>query len=179
MGNDELSIVEKLKSARRSPSVEAQDYGIRIARDGTWYYLGSPIDRLPMVKLFASVLSRDEAGDYWLITPAERGRITVDDAPFTAVGLDIAIDPPGTDRNAVLTFRTNLDHLVDLGPDHPLRMAFDPETDEPRPYIQVKPGLEALIVRSVYYQLVDHASEDNGRTGVWSHGAFFPLDQRA
>ena len=179
MGNDELSIDEKLKSARRSPSVEVQNYDIRIARDGTWYYLGSPINRPALVKLFASVLSRDEAGDYWLITPAERGRITVDDAPFTAVELDIAFDPQGTARNAVLTFRTNLDHRVVLGPDHPIRMAFDPETDEPRPYIQVKPGLEALIVRSVYYQLVDHACEDNGRTGVWSHGVFFPLDQRA
>lgn len=179
MGNGELSLDEKLKAARQSASVEARVYNIRIARDGTWFYLGSSIDRPALVKLFASVLSRDEAGDYWLITPVERGRITVDDAPFTAVELDIAFGADGDERTAVFQFRTNLDHYVELGPAHPLRMAFDPETGEPRPYIQVKPGLEALIVRSVYYQLVDHASENNGRTGVWSHGTFFPLDQTA
>jgi hypothetical protein len=184
MGNDETSIDEKLKSARRSHSVEAQEYDIRIASNGAWYYLGSPINRLDMVKLFAKILHRDEAGDYWLITPVERGRIIVDDAPFTAVELEIADGtggrkPGGRKRDAVLTFRTNLDHRVDAGPDHPIRMAFNPETGEPRPYILVRPGLEALVVRPVYYQLVEHASVLKGRTGVWSHGVFFPLDQGA
>ena len=179
MGNEEISIDEKLKSARRSQPVDAEEYDIRIASDGTWHYLGSPINRLAMVKLFATILKRDGAGDYWLITPVERGRIIVDDAPFTAVEFDSAHGPDGHPEMAVLTFRTNLDELVEAGSDHAIRMAFDPETREPRPYILVRPGLEALIVRPVYYQLVDYASELKGRTGVWSHGVFFPLDQGA
>lgn len=179
MGNDETSVDEKLKAARRSQPDETNVYDIRIASDGTWYYLGSSIDRLAIVKLFATVLRRDESGDYWLITPVERGRITVDDAPFTAVELDVALDTDGGRETAVLTFRTNLEHRVEAGSDNPIRMAFNAETGEPRPYILVRPGLEALIVRSVYYRLVDLSSEVNGRTGVWSHGVFFPLDQGA
>lgn len=175
MGNDESSLDEKLNSARCSGPPEDRCYDIRIAADGTWFYLGSPIRRMALVKLFATVLKRDEDGGYWLITPAERGRITVDDAPFTAVELD-AIDGGGVEPG-VLNFRTNLDHRVEAGPDHPIRIAFDPESGEPRPYILVKPGLEALILRPVYYQLVDLATEVDGRTGVWSHGTFFPLDQ--
>ena len=175
MGNDETSIDEKLKSARHSGSSDDRSYDIRIAADGTWFYLGSPIRRMALVKLFASVLSRDEDGDYWLITPVERGRITVDDAPFTAVELDVAGN--GGVEASVLNFRTNLDRHVEAGADHPIRIAFDPESGEPRPYILVQPGLEALILRPVYYQLVDQATEVDGRMGVWSHGIFFPLDQ--
>ena len=177
MGNDDGSIDEKLKRARQSPAAEPCDYDIRIAPDGTWFYLGTPIERLPLVKLFATVLSRDEAGQYWLTTPAERGRITVDDAPFTAVELVGTAGPDSHADTPVLSFRTNLDHRIDAGPDHPIRVAFDAETGAPRPYILVRPGLEALIVRSVYYELVDHACEVDGRTGVWSNGTFFPLDQ--
>lgn len=173
MGNGDPSIDEKLKQARRSPAVEPCDYDIRIASDGTWFYQGTPIERLSLAKLFATVLSRDEAGQYWLTTPAECGRITVDDAPFTAVEL---VDT-GEAGNPVLSFRTNLDHHVDAGPDNPIRVAFDAETGAPRPYILVRPGLEALIVRSVYYELADIACEADGRTGVWSNGTFFPLDQ--
>ncbi len=173
MGNGDPSIDEKLKRARRSPAVEPCDYDIRIASDGTWFYQGTPIERLALAKLFATVLSRDEAGQYWLTTPAERGRITVDDAPFTAVELV----ETGDAGNPVLSFRTNLDHRVDAGPDNPIRVAFDAETGAPRPYILVRPGLEALIVRSVYYELADIACEVDGRTGVWSNGTFFPLDQ--
>ena len=179
MGNGDASIDEKLKRARRSEAAEPCDYDIRIASDGTWFYLGTPIERLPLVKLFATVLSRDEEGQYWLTTPAERGRITVDDAPFTAVEL-LDTGEAGSDAgNPVLSFRTNLDHRVDTGPENPIRVAFDAETGAPRPYILVRPGLEALIVRSVYYELVDLACEVDGRTGVWSNGTFFPLDQES
>lgn len=177
MGNGQSSIDEKLQRARRSEAAEPCDYDIRIAADGTWFYQGTPIHRLSLVKLFATVLSRDADGAYWLKTPAEQGRIIVDDAPFTAVELIVESGSGG--EAAVLRFRTNLDHQVEAGPDHPLRVAFDAETGEPRPYILVRPGLEALIVRPVYYELVDLASEVDGRTGVWSDGTFFPLDQES
>ena len=179
MGNGEASIDEKLKRAKRSGAAEPCDYDIRIASDGRWFYQGTVIERPALVKLFATVLSRDESGAYWLTTPAERGRIIVDDAPFTAVELTVSPGSGNDAKGAVLTFRTNLDHRVEAGPEHPIRVAFDAETGEPRPYILVRSGLEALIVRSVYYEMVDHASEVDGRTGVWSNGAFFPLDQES
>ncbi|HYB08090.1 MAG TPA: DUF1285 domain-containing protein [Alphaproteobacteria bacterium] len=157
------------------------DIDIRIGRDGTWYYRGSPIGRPALVKLFASVLKRDEAGDYWLVTPAERGRIKVDDAPFTAVELTAE----GEGRTRSLHFRTNLDETVTVGADHPIRLCHDPASGEPRPYVLARPGigacpgLEALIVRSVYYQLVEIGVEEpvkgENLYGVWSRGHFFPL----
>jgi len=148
------------------------DIDIRIARDGTWFYLGSPIGRKPLVKLFASVLRRDEAGDYWLATPYERARIRVDDAPFTAVELTVA----GEGQGQALSFRTNIDEIVAVDRDHPIRVATDSTTGEPSPYILVRPGLEALIVRPVYYQLVELGVEEaSGTFGVWSSGRFFPL----
>ncbi len=153
------------------------DFEIRIARDGKWYYRGSPIERKPLVKLFSSVLERDENGDFWLITPVERGRITVEDAPFTAVELDVIGD--GSDR--ILRFRNNVDDWIDAGPEHPIRVEVAPETGEPSPYILVRDRLEALIVRSVFYHLVDLAVEGSGghrgQLGVWSKGRFFPLGQ--
>jgi len=150
------------------------DFGIRIARDGTWFYHDSPIRRLPLVKLFASVL-RHENGEYWLVTPVERGRIEVEDAPFVAVELEAS----GQDKDQSLTFRTNLDDRVVAGENHPLRVATDPTTGEPRPYIMVKPGLEALLLRSVFYHLIERGHEatidGEPQFGVWSSGKFFPL----
>ncbi|MCR9071788.1 MAG: DUF1285 domain-containing protein [Alphaproteobacteria bacterium] len=157
-----------------------RDFGLRIGRDGTWYYLDSPIHRIPLVKLFSTVLRRDESGHFWLVTPAERGIIHVDDAPFVAV--DVDIDPPAEQAGpgSTLSFRTNLDETVVAGPDHPIRLATDPETGEPAPYVLVRDGLEALINRATYYRLADMAVErDSGSTelGVWSGGAFFPLGE--
>jgi hypothetical protein len=150
------------------------DFGLRIARDGTWFHDGSPIGRLPLVKLFASVLRR-EGDEYWLVTPVERGRILVDDAPFTAVEMTVAGE--GTARS--LRFRTNLDEIAVAGPDHPIRVASDPVSGAPRPYVLVRGGMEALIVRSVYYQLVELGQEEKidgeARYGVWSGGVFFAL----
>ncbi|HET8728596.1 MAG TPA: DUF1285 domain-containing protein [Alphaproteobacteria bacterium] len=163
-----------MKSARRAPTADDEAYDIHISRDGTWFHEGTPIRRIELVKLFATVLRRDEKGEYWLITPAERGRITVEDAPFTAVEMSVS----GADEDQVLRFRTNLDHEIEAGPEHPIRLAFEPDTGEPSPYIGVKDNLEALIVRPVYYDLADLATEWNGRLGVWSKGTFFPLDQQ-
>ena len=151
------------------------DFDLRIGRDGTWYYQGSPIARKPLVKLFSSVLSRDASGDYWLITPVERGRIAVDDAPFTAVEWQAE----GEGRDQVLRFRTNIDDWVAADSAHPIRVEHDRRSGEPRPYILVRDDLEALILRSVFYQLVEAAVEhrvgDRVHLGVWSRGVFFPL----
>ncbi len=151
------------------------DFDMRIGRDGTWYYRNSPIGRKPLARLFSTVLRREPDGSYWLVTPYERGRIIVDDAPFTAVELSV----DGQGRQQALTFRTNLDDAVTADADHPIRVAHDAETGEPSPYIMVRNGLEARVVRSVYYQLVDLGEErrvDGVKMyGVWSSNRFFPL----
>jgi hypothetical protein len=151
------------------------DFDIRIGRDGTWYYHGSPIGRKPLVRLFASVLRREADGSYWLVTPAERGRIDVEDAPFVAVDLDVAGEGP----DQQLTFRTNIDEEVVAGAAHPLRVATNPDTGEPSPYILVRDGLEARLLRPVFYRLVALGQSRPGKGedeyGVWSKGQFFPL----
>ena len=149
-------------------------YAIRILRDGTWLYNGTPIKRHNLVKLFSTVLRKDENGGYWLVTPYEKGRILVDDAPFTAV----AMTATGAGREQILRFRTNVDDTVEAGPDHPLRVAEDPETGAPAPYIRVRDNLEALITRAVYYDLVrlcEESAAEKGLYGVWSHGKFHPV----
>jgi uncharacterized protein len=149
---------------------------MRIARDGTWFYRGSPIGRLPLVKLFASVLRREEDGSYWLVTPAERGRIEVEDVPFLAVALQC----DGEGREQQLMFRTNLDEFVALGPDRPLRVETAAD-GQPAPYILVRDGIEARLTRPVFYELVDLGVEElvEGAVvfGVWSGGAFFRLGE--
>jgi len=151
------------------------DFGIAIGRDGTWYYHGSPIGRKPLVKLFASVLRREESGEYWLVTPVERGRILVEDVPFTAV----EVTAEGEGSRQILRFRTNLDDEVEAGPEHPIRVDHDPESGEPSPYVHVRGRLEARILRPVYYHLVELGREETvageSSFGVWSNGQFFPL----
>lgn len=151
------------------------DIDMRIARDGTWHYQGSPIERASLVKLFASVLKRDPAGDYWLETPVEKCRIRVDDAPFVAVAMTVQGD--GCDRT--LSFTTNVDENVIADAAHPIRVEVDPESGEPAPYIRVRDGLDALIARAVFYDLVELGVEvdRDGETvlGVWSGGTFFAL----
>jgi uncharacterized protein len=161
---------------RRSPA-ELGDLDMRIARDGTWYYRGTPINRQPLVKLFASVLHRDASdGSYWLVTPAERGRVVVEDAPFVAV----AVDTEGAGRDQRLIFRTNLDEIVAAGPQHKLRVETAAD-GAPAPYIEVRPGLEARLLRPVFYELVEFGQEQEiaGETqfGVWSEGMFFRLGE--
>jgi len=163
-----------------------EQYDMRIARDGTWFYHGSPIGRIALVKLFSTVLRRDDAGDYWLITPAERGRITVEDVPFVAV--EVKAEGEGEARS--LSFRTNLDEWVTAGPGHPIRVVHgptggapeDPElSGGPAPYILIRDRLEARIGRAVFYELVELAEErltpQGTELGVWSEQTFFPLGQ--
>jgi len=152
------------------------DLDMRIARDGTWFYLGTPIGRKPLVKLFSSIIRRD--GDaYFLVTPVEKVGITVDDAPFVAV--DVEIEGAGDGAEQRLTFTTNVDDVVTAGPDHPIRVVRDPETGEPSPYVLVRANLEALIDRKSFYRLVEagvHRAHEGERWfGLWSEGAFFPV----
>jgi hypothetical protein len=160
------------------PEYFCGDIDMRITRDGTWLYKGTSIDRKPMVKLFASVLTRDEKGDYWLETPVEKCRIQVEDAPFVAVEMVVS----GTGSKQTLQFRTNLDDIVIAGPDNPIRIDVDVESGEPSPYVLVRTALDALIARAVFYDLVELGVEEQrqGKTvfGVWSGGVFFPLGDR-
>jgi len=152
------------------------DLDVRIAADGTWFHEGHPIRRMPLVKLFASVLTRDDAGDYWLVTPVERARIRVDDVPFLAVELKAE----GEGESQRLGFRTNLDDWVTAGPKHPIAYRAQPGGREPAPYLTVRDRLEARLTRAAYYELAEHAVErpwgGGTRLGVYSEGAFFPLE---
>lgn len=146
------------------------DLDMRIARDGTWFYQGTPIGRPGLVKLFSSILKR-EGGKYFLVTPVEKVGITVDDAPFVAI--DFESKGHGTDQT--LTFVTHVDDVAIAGPDHPIRVERDAETGEPSPYILIRADLEALIDRKSFYRLVDLGAHHDGWFGVWSSGAFFGI----
>ncbi len=146
------------------------DFDFRIARDGTWFYRGSPIGRKPLVRLFSTVLRRENDGSYWLVTPVERGRITVDDAPFVAVEMNVT----GVGQGQKLAFRTNVEDWVTADAEHPIRID-QGRGDEPSPYIRVRGALDALISRPVFYQLVDLAETNGAELGVWSGGSYFPL----
>ncbi|MDH3262537.1 MAG: DUF1285 domain-containing protein [Paracoccaceae bacterium] len=150
------------------------DLDMEIRRDGTWFYLGTPIGRKPLVKLFSSILKK-EGDKYFLVTPVEKVGIRVEDAPFVAVDFEAE----GRGRDQRLTFCTNVDDEVTAGPDHPIRVERDLETGEPSPYVHVRAGLEALIDRKSFYRLVElGAHEDrDGESwfGLWSEGRFFPV----
>lgn len=152
------------------------DIDMRIARDGTWYYMGSPIGRQRMVKLFSTVLRRDEDGKTYLVTPVEKLGIIVDDAPFVAVEADI-FNARTPDQTVV--FRTNVDEQIIAGPDHPIRVEVNDETGEPSPYVLVRDRLWALINRPVFYQLVEAGEERDvdgeTRLGIVSQGQFFEI----
>jgi hypothetical protein len=144
---------------------------MHIDRGGVWHYLSSPIGRKELVRLFSTVLRRDDDGDYWLITPAEVGRITVEDAPFLAVEMTVS----GNGEEQIVTFRTNMDVLISVNDAHPIRVDINPDTDEPSPYLVMDGNIEALITRAVYYELVTLGHEKDGIFGIWSSGSFFSL----
>ena len=143
---------------------------MRIAADGTWFYLGTPIARPAMVRLFSTILRRDGAR-FVLVTPGEKFGITVDDAPFVATRLERT----GSGEDQSLNFCTNVEDWTEAGPDHTLRVVTDSGTGTPRPYVHVRGGLEALVARSVFYELVELAQPRGEVLGVWSRGLFFPL----
>ena len=150
------------------------DLDMRIARDGTWFYMGTPIGRPALVRLFSTILRRD--GDrYVLVTPVEKVGITVDDAPFVAV--DFSVENPGPDQR--LTFTTNVGDQATAGPDHPIHVTRDAATGEPSPYVLIRGALQALIDRKSFYRLIDIATTEThdgeGWLGLRSSGTFFPV----
>ena len=147
------------------------DFGIRIARDGTWFHNGLPFTRLPLVKLFSTVIKRAPNGDYLLQTPVEKGRLEVDLVPYVAVEMQVE----GEGCGQQVKFRTNIDQWVEAGPDHPIWFMENPESEEPTPYIIVKPGIEALINRALFYDLVELADDLGDYFGLWAGGVFHPL----
>ena len=177
---DGIAAAARAASGQGLPPVErwkppfCGDLDMRIARDGTWFYLGTPIGRFELVKLFSSILRKD--GDkYFLVTPVEMVGITVEDAPFVAIDFEAE----GVGESQVLTFQTHVGDFAVAGPDHPIRVVRDAETGEPAPYVLVRRNLEALIDRKSFYRLVElgvHHEHDGARWfGLWSSGQFFPM----
>lgn len=152
------------------------DIDMRIARDGTWFYLGTPIGRPQMVKLFSSILKR-EGEDYFLVTPVEKVGIKVDDAPLFAVDFSVT----GTGRDQVIRFVTKTEDEVEASAGNPIEIRGGGA--EPAPYIHVRRGLWARIDRKSFYRLIElgcHEEKDGDRWfGLWSHGQFFPVIRSA
>lgn len=151
-----------------------QEFDIRIAADGSWFHEGGLIGRAALVKLFASVLRREADGTYWLVTPVERGRIDVEDAPF--IGVSANIQGEGAEQQITIT--TNVGDEVPVGADHRLVMRAPVSgAGDLRPYVAVRDGLEACLSRPVFYELAAISVEGpSGSLGVWSNGQFFELD---
>ncbi len=173
-----LSQIAQLAADAKLPPVDKWNpthcghSGMRIARDGTWFHDGSPIGREAMVRLFSTILRREPDGGFVLVTPVEKLDIDVEDAPFQAVEMK----SEGEGRDARLAFRLNTGDLVTAGAEHPIRFVAEPDGEGVRPYLTVRRGLEALVSRSVYYELAERAiGGDDAQPGVWSDGAFFPL----
>lgn len=167
-----LAEIARLAEAKKLPPVEkwdpphCGDSEMRIARDGTWFHQGSPIGRAEMVRLFSTILRREPDGGFVLVTPVEKLSIEIEDAPFVAV----EVKSEGARDGRRLAFRLNTGDLVLAGPGHPLRLG-------ERPYLTVRGGLDALIARPVYYELAELALAEGAEPpGLWSDGAFFPLD---
>ena len=143
---------------------------MRIARDGTWFYQGTPIGRPALVKLFASILKK-EGDKYFLVTPVEKVGITVDDAPFVAIDFEVA----GAGSDQVLTFTTPVGDTAVASAELPIRVVRDADTGEPSPYVLIRSNLEALIDRKSFYRLVDLGEHHDDWFGLWSSGTFFPI----
>jgi len=173
---DDLAASIKAAGTRGIPPVEkwdpplSGDMDMRIARDGSWWHEGGPIRRAGLVRLFSSILMK-EGDDYFLVTPVEKWRITVEDAPFLAVDVDVE----GEGETQRLSFTTTVGDTATAGPDNPIRVTRDPGTREPAPYVVIRRNLEALIDRKSFYRLVDLGAHHEGWFGIWSDGAFFPL----
>ncbi len=173
------SLAAALGTGRKAPPVHlwnppyCGELDMRIAADGTWFYMGTPIGRPALVKLFASVLKKED-GKYFLVTPVEKVGIRVDDAPFQAVEMETRAEGDRT-----LIFRTNVDDVVECNADHALRFEPEADTEGLRPYLHVRRDLWARVTRTLYFDLVflGEIRETGGREmfGVVSAGEFFPM----
>lgn len=150
------------------------DLDIRIARDGTWYYLGTPFGRPELVRLFSTILRKDD-DKYYLVTPVEKIGITVEDVPFLAIDFQVT----GSGFDQVLTFTTSVGDLATAGPEHTLTVSYDSDTAEPSPYIHIRADLIARIDRKSFYRLIEicthHEVKGESWFGLWSAGVFFPI----
>jgi len=142
-----------------------------IRADGSWWHEGTRITREPMVKLFASILRKDADGETYLVTPVEKIKIEVERAHFIAIRVDVE----GEDKNQRVFFTTNLGEVVEAGPDRPIRVEIDAKTQEPTPFVTVRGRLEALLTRSVFYELVEHGVMTDNEMGIYAAGSYFPL----
>ncbi|MCB1450973.1 MAG: DUF1285 domain-containing protein [Nitratireductor sp.] len=176
------ALVERAGSRKKGlPPVErwhpdfCGDLDIVIKRDGTWFYLGTPIGRMPLVKLFSTVLRKDDDGRTYLVTPVEKIGITVEDAPFIAVEMNAS----HRDGEQVLTFRTNVGDIVEAGPENPIRYEIVNDNEGVKPYLLVRGRLEALLARPVMYELISHGEEIevDGKLmfALRSKGEVFPI----
>jgi uncharacterized protein len=147
------------------------DIPMRIARDGTWFYMNSPIGRKPLYRLFASILRHDDDGKYYLVTPVEKCGIVVEDAPFLAIRMSV----DGTGEAQAIAFETNVDDVVTVDTAHPLRFEDEEGTEGLKPYVLVRTNLEALVSRALFYDLVALGTVRGDWFGVWSSGRFFPM----
>ncbi|MBA8900571.1 hypothetical protein FHW17_001448 [Phyllobacterium sp. P30BS-XVII] len=151
------------------------DLDMEIKADGTWFYMGTPIGRAPLVRLFSTVLRKDADGKTYLVTPVEKVGIRIADAHFIAVELNVS----GEGDDQVMTFRSNVGDIIEAGADHPLRFVIDPDNGGLKPYLLVRGRLEALLARPVMYELVSHGEDMviDGKSmfAVRSKGAIFPI----
>jgi uncharacterized protein len=151
------------------------DIDIVVNRKGQWLYQGKPMAREAIVRLFSTILRREEDGHYYLVTPVEKWRIQVEDTPLLAHSLKVE----GEGRERALSVTTSVGEELPIDEQHPLSVGAYPGTDEPRPVIRLPHGLEARLVTSAYYELADLVAADNpdpdGPMGVWSHGNFYPI----
>ncbi|MEM7661046.1 MAG: DUF1285 domain-containing protein [Pseudomonadota bacterium] len=176
------AIAESSDGGRKLPPVHlwnpenCGDIGMEIRADGSWWHAGTRIGREKLVRLFSTILRKDDDGETYLVTPYEKVIVHVEDAPFLAIRVDRSGEP-GPDQT--LTFRTNLGDVTIAGPDAPLRIEVDAKTGEPAPYVLVRGRLEAKLTRPVFYELadmaVDNPDDDGANMGVWSKGTFFTI----
>ncbi|KMQ74467.1 DUF1285 domain-containing protein [Marinobacter subterrani] len=151
------------------------DMDLRISRDGHWIFKGDPLAREAIVRLFSTILRREEDGEYYLLTPVEKWRIQVEDAPLLAHSLRVT----GEGDRQVVSVTTNVGESLEIGQDHPLEVGTYPGSDEPRPIVKVRHGVEARLVTAAYYDLAEHVVERNQGghpvLGVFSHGIFYKI----
>lgn len=184
MNPDNLAkqVEETVKSAGNPPLDQwnpelSGGMDLRISRDGQWIFKGEPLARESIVRLFSTILRRESDGEYYLVTPVEKWRIQVEDAPLLAHSLSVS----GEGDRQVISLTTNVGETLEIGQHHPLEVSTYPGSDEPRPIVKVRHGVEARLVTAAYYDLAEHVVERNEDghpvLGVFSHGIFYKIGQ--